>query len=206
MFDGVFLNNDDHHIVPIQAGAFVILYSIQLSICNSFLSLFVGLLYASVQGITLEVTSAACFGWFLAYVIQHKKFFSLNHSSVDRDENEESDDVKIVKNKNLRIKPPESKHYFSTMIAIPLTVLIFIHKYVPQTGIPIGLVIFYAVFVLIWLFCEEFGCDNSKQLKKYYFSWIFPVTLISVLSFFLNNYPWLPVIITTIISLFLRWK
>ena len=70
MFDHVFSDSDSDNIVASQLGAFVIVYGAQLSLCNSMLSCFIGILYVLLGESSFITIVAAMVGWVLAYVLQ----------------------------------------------------------------------------------------------------------------------------------------
>jgi len=171
----------DSKIVMYQIASFIVMYGVHLTFCKWFLSLLVFVVFSFLTTWSFEVIICGIFGFLLAVVVRVR--FSKHKSKWWRKQ--------VINN----------EEYAIHLIAIPFVLGYYISSHVPQTSYPIGVVLAFLLWSLLWLISYTIDFYDNGDL--YYYAWLIPPLITFVSGFFFYKTLWVSVLISIGVSLIL---
>jgi hypothetical protein len=171
----------DSKIVMYQIASFIVIYGVHLTFCKWFLSLLVFVAFSFLTTWSLEVIVCGILGFLLAVVVRIR--FSEH------------------KHKWWRKQVINNEEYAIHLILIPFILAYYITSHVPQTSYPIGIILAFLLWSLLWLISYTIDFYDNGEL--YYYTWLVPPLTAFVFGFFFYKTLWISVLISVGISLIL---
>lgn len=107
----------------------------------------------------------------------------------------------IIQQTNIKL----FKHdYIFQLIVIPFLFKFLLFKVVPQTQYNIGIVLAGITWSGIWLILWTIDVNSNNNI--YYISWAIPCIISLIISFFMPNYNWIPIVSSFIITCILLFS